>query len=145
MYKTDHEFEKYFNLFDGKRLRSFVNFKMCNNVLRIERGRWLRQDVNNRKCTLCNTKEVGDECHYIFKYPLFTKDRNSVLPTRLCRNPNMYTVQNLMNTVNKRKLVQPCSLYQSSYDMQRIQLNNVVFSLFFFILFYLFFNKNKSI
>ena len=71
-----------------------------------ERGRWLRQDINKRKCTLCNTNEVGDKCHYIC--PLFTEDRNSILPTRLCRNPNMYTVQNFMNTVNKRKLVKLC-------------------------------------
>ena len=48
MYKTDHKFEKYFDIIDGKLLRSFVNFRMCNNVLPIERGRWLRQDVNNR-------------------------------------------------------------------------------------------------
>jgi len=85
MYKTDHTFEKYFDILDGKLLRYFVNFRMCN-VLPIERGRWLRQDINNRKCTLCNTNEAGDECHYTFKCPLFTEDRNSILPTRLCRN-----------------------------------------------------------
>ena len=66
---------------------------MCNNVLPIEKSRWLRQYINNRKCTLCNTNEVGDECHYILKCPLFTEDRYSILPTRICRNPNMYTVQ----------------------------------------------------
>ena len=49
MYKTDHKFEKYFDIIDGKLLRSFVNFKMCNNGLPIEIGRWLRQDINNRK------------------------------------------------------------------------------------------------
>ena len=106
MYKTDHRFEKYFDIIDV--LRSFVNFRMCNNVLPIEKGRWLRQDINNRKCTLCNTNEVGDECHYIFKCPFSTQHRNSILPTRLCRNPNMYTVQNLMNAVNKKKLLKLC-------------------------------------
>ena len=64
-------------------VNSFVNFRMCNNVLPIEKGRWLRQDINNRKCTLCNTNEVGDECHCTFKCPLFTEDRNSIPPTRL--------------------------------------------------------------
>ena len=105
MYKIVHKFVKYFDIIDGKLLRSFVSFRMWNNVLPIEKGCWVRQDINNRKCTLCNTNEVGDECYYIFKCPLFTEDRNSILPTRLCRNPNMYTVHNLMNTVNKRKLV----------------------------------------
>ena len=81
----------------------------------LEKGCWLRQDINNRKCTLCNTNEVGDECHYIFKCPLFTEDRNSILPTRLCKNPNMCTVQNLMNTVEN--YWNYASLYQSSYNM----------------------------
>ena len=54
-------------MLDVKLLRSLVNFRMCNNVLPIERGRWLRQDINNRRYTLCNTNEVDDECHYIFK------------------------------------------------------------------------------
>ena len=47
MYKTDQTFEKYFDIIDGKLLRSFVNFRMCN-VLPIEKGCWLRQDINNR-------------------------------------------------------------------------------------------------
>ena len=42
MYKTDHKFEKYFDIIDGKLLRSFVNFRMCDNVVPIETGRWLR-------------------------------------------------------------------------------------------------------
>ena len=32
---------------------------MCSNVLPIEKGCWLRQDINNRTCTLCNTDVVG--------------------------------------------------------------------------------------
>jgi len=64
-------------------IKIFVNFRMCNNVLPIEKGRWLWQDIKNRKCTLCNTNEVGDECQYIFKRPLFTENRNAILPTRL--------------------------------------------------------------
>ena len=43
-----------------------------------------------------------------FYLPFLTEDRNSILPTILCRTPNMYAVQNLMNTVNKRKLLQLC-------------------------------------
>jgi len=136
IYKTDHKFEKYFDIIDGKLLRSFVNFRMCNNVLPIEKGRWKRQDINNRNCTLCNTNEVGDECHYISKCPLFTEDRNSILPTRLCRNPNKYTVQNLMNTVNKKKLLKLCKFI--SIILYHVK-NLPDFFSFFSILFFSFF------
>ena len=40
MYKTDRKFEKHFDIIDGKLLRSFVNLRMCTNVLPIEKGRW---------------------------------------------------------------------------------------------------------
>jgi len=64
MYKTDHKFEKYFDIMDGKLLRSFVNVRMCNNILPIEKGRWLGLTTEN--VLLCNTNEVGDECHCTF-------------------------------------------------------------------------------
>ena len=67
-------------MLDVKLLRSLVNFRMCNNILPIERGRWLRQDINNRTYTLCNTNEVGDECHCTLNV-FFTEDRNSIPPT----------------------------------------------------------------
>jgi len=74
-----------------------------------ERGRWLRQDINKRKCTLCNTNEVGDKCHYIC--PLFTEDRNSILPTRLCRNPNRYTVPKLDEYCKQKKTIEIMQVY----------------------------------
>ena len=84
---------------------------MCNNVLPIETGRWLRQEY------VCNTNEVGDECHYIFKCPLFTEDRNSILPTRLCRNPNMYTVQHWRILLTNENYWNYASLCKSVYTM----------------------------
>ena len=56
-----------------------VNFRMCNNVLIIEKGRWLRQDINNRKCTpgdepdpgfLATGTKFGEQfsCLYVERY-----------------------------------------------------------------------------
>ena len=84
---------------------------MCNNILPIEKCRWLRQDINNRKCTLCNTNEVGDECHYILKCPLFTEDRNSILPTRLCRNPNNVYCTKLDEYCKQNKTIESMQVY----------------------------------
>ena len=103
IYKTKHKFEQFFELIEVKHLRFFINFRLCNHHLPIERGRWLRQDVSDRKCHLCNCNEVGDEFHHIFKYSVFNNGKNTLLPTKLCRNPNIFTFQNLMNTKNKIK------------------------------------------
>jgi len=78
---------------------------MCNNYLPVEKGRWYRQDLINRKCRLCNLNEIGDEFHYLFKCHLFTDDRTTFISNRLCRNPNVYTYENIMNTKNKKILL----------------------------------------
>ena len=52
---------------EGNFLNYFINFRMCNNYLPVEKGRWCKQDHINRKCPLCNLNEIGDEFHYLFK------------------------------------------------------------------------------
>lgn len=61
MYKSKHECYT-----RGKLLKSFVDFRMCNNYLPVERDRWLRQEIRDRKCQLCNNSEVGDEYSFFF-------------------------------------------------------------------------------
>ena len=67
MFKVEHKFEKYLDILEGKFLNSFINFRICNNYLPVEKGRWYRQDLINRQCRLCNLNEIGDEFHYLFK------------------------------------------------------------------------------
>jgi len=78
---------------------------MCNNYLPVEKGRWYKQDLINRKWRLCNLNETGDEFHYLFKCHFFTDDRTTFISNRLCRNPNVYTYKNEMNTENKKLLL----------------------------------------
>ena len=61
MFKGEHKFEKYLDILEGKFLKSFTNFRMCNNDLPVEK------DVVNRKCHLCNLNEIGDEFQFLFK------------------------------------------------------------------------------
>ena len=55
-------------------LKQFINYRLCNNKLPIETGRWNGVDRHLRKCTLCND-EVGDEYHYVFNCKSFDTDR----------------------------------------------------------------------
>ena len=67
----------------------------------------------------------------------FTDDRNLILLTRLCRNLNKYTVQNLMNIVNKKKLVKLFNFI--SNILYHVQNPSDLLSLFLFYIFPLFF------
>jgi len=57
MFKGEHKFEKYLDILEGKFLKSFTNFRMCNNDLPVEK------DVVNRKYHACNLNEIGDKFH----------------------------------------------------------------------------------
>ena len=61
--RLTHKFEKYLDILEGKFLNSFINFRMCNNYLPVEKGRWYKQGLINRKCPLCNLNELGNEFH----------------------------------------------------------------------------------
>ena len=59
--------------------KSLVNYRMCNNCLPIETGRWSGLDRSQRKCNLCNIDDIGDEFHYIFRCPYFAVIRKHTL------------------------------------------------------------------
>ena len=54
-------------------------FKCSNHYLPIVKGRHLKIPLDDRKCTLCNLNEIGDEFHYMFKCSFFTDQRNKYL------------------------------------------------------------------
>ena len=73
---------------------------MCNNYLPIEKGRWLGIARNDRKCTLCNLNEIGDEFHYIMKCKYFNNLSNNLIPSINNRNQNTIHFCRLMGTEN---------------------------------------------
>ena len=45
----------------------------CNTHLPIEKGRWLGIPRHERVCRLCNAIQLGDEFHYLFSCPFFSR------------------------------------------------------------------------
>ena len=52
-----------------------MNFRMCNNYLPVEKGRWYKQDLINR-----NLNEIGDVFHDLFKCHFFTTIERLLYP-----------------------------------------------------------------
>ena len=122
--------KKYLDISEGKFLNYFINFRMCNNYLPVEKGRLYKQDLINRKCRLCNLNEIGDEFHYLFKCHLFTDDRTTFISNRLCRNPNVYTYENIMNTKNKKILLALGKFFTKVLESVNIHLTDKLFYFF---------------
>ena len=49
----------------------------------MEIGRWNNIPTENRKCTLCDGNDIGDEYHYLFKCNNFLNTRNCFYKTIL--------------------------------------------------------------
>ena len=59
------------------RVRVLMQFRMGSHSLPIEQGRLARPMIPRqlRRCTLCDTRGVGDERHYVFDCPRFAHIR----------------------------------------------------------------------
>ena len=55
-------------------------------------------DYNDRKCTLCNLEEIGDEFHYILLCPVFQQQRQTYLEDQYLTDPNREKFSELMQS-----------------------------------------------
>ena len=85
--------------------RSFVNFRLCNSHLPVEKGRWMGLERNDRKCYLCNLNDIGDECHNILKCPYFNCERNKFIPHVNKNIANIYIFKKIMTDINLDNMI----------------------------------------
>ena len=62
-------------------------------------------DRENRVCALCNTDDVADEYHYIFKCSHFDDKRNECLDRKYSEQPSYNNFSLLFNTNIKLELL----------------------------------------
>lgn len=108
LFKSEHKFENYLIRLPPKLMYHFINYRLCNNRLPIEIGRWNRLDRHLRKCMLCNSNAVGDEFHYVYECAYFDFDRSILTPFIRKRGANCLTFSNLFNENNICKLRKLC-------------------------------------
>ena len=51
--------------------KCFTQLRISSHSLAIEKGRYNMIDKDKRYCTLCNTQQVEDEHHFLFKCPSY--------------------------------------------------------------------------
>jgi hypothetical protein len=68
-----------------------LRFADLKQQLPIETGWWQNISRENRKCTLWNRSQIGDEYHYIFECNYYTPKRKQSLSTLIGirRNKNV--------------------------------------------------------
>ena len=105
VYKTEFEFEKYFCTLPVDLMYTFCKFRCGTHRLPIESGRFFSIERSERICDLCNLGELGDEFHYLFSCDYFKQERYKFLPHDLCKNKNIISFSELMNSQDKYVLI----------------------------------------
>ena len=100
--KDTFKFESYLTKLPFNMRKTLILFRTRNHRLPVEIGRWHNIDINDRKCTCCNT--VGDEFHYLLCCDLFSQDRAHYIKAYFSTNPNIIKFKQLMNTSNISEL-----------------------------------------
>ena len=57
--------EVYGTTLNDKNIFTFCRFRTCNDILPIEIGHWTNVERHNRLCQPCQSREIGDEFHYV--------------------------------------------------------------------------------
>ena len=65
--------ENYFCILPRHLSSIMVRFRTSNHKLLIETGRWYSIDLDDRKCPLCTSNSLGDECHFLLECIVFSK------------------------------------------------------------------------
>ena len=105
IFKQDLNFETYFNTLNKSSYIPLLKFRTSNYKLPIEIGRWENIPLNERKCTLCNKNDIGDDFHYLFICPYFANDRINFLKPYFYRRPNILKYKDLLSNKNKTILL----------------------------------------
>ena len=117
-FKSHLEIEKYLTVLSQKEATALCRFRCGNHKLPIVTGRYNKVEKSERVCPLCNTKAIGNEHHYLFTCPAFTRERSKYINTRYLEPPGAQDIEGLFtceNPTSLSNLSQFCSIIMDSF------------------------------
>ena len=88
-------------LLQPKQWKPMIKLRTSNHYLTVETCCWNNTERHERRCTLCNDNELGDEYHYIFVCDNF---KNLLLPKYYSNCHNMLKFNEILNCKNRKTL-----------------------------------------
>ena len=89
LYKQTFDFEKYFDILPYSKYFIFAKFRTCNHKLTIEIGRYTNTPRQERFCTRCDQRCIGDEFHYVLECSKLKSLRTKYLSIIYTARPNI--------------------------------------------------------
>ena len=106
LFKRDFGFEKYLKVLNKNR-RKQISVLRCSNVkFPIETGRWSNTPRAERYCTLCTSRQIGDEFHYLFlcQNEHVQRIRTKFIPAYYISHPSVDKLKGILSLCNKTVL-----------------------------------------
>lgn len=101
MIKDDVSLELYLKLLPRNLWISMFKFRTDNHKFPVETGRWNDIEYRERKCTLCDSGDVGDNFHYLLICSYFKSQRNLYVDKKYFRRPNILKYKELLSSSDK--------------------------------------------
>ena len=90
------EFEPYLKILSKSSHILLIKFRTANHKLPVETERWKNIPLAERKCTLCNKNDIGNEFHYLLICPYFATERTRLLKPYFFQRPNIFKYISLL-------------------------------------------------
>ena len=103
--KQNLEMPKYLTKLKTIDYLNSLKFRTGNHHLPVETGRWNNIEYSQRKCTLCNLNDIGDEMHMLLICPHFEQTRKSFIKKYYFKHPSMYKFIELMRNESLKILI----------------------------------------
>ena len=100
--------ERYLTILSKNRYSVLVKFRTGNHFFPIETDRWLGIELNDRKCSLCDLNDIGDEIHYLLICPFFEDKRKALIKSYYYKRPNILKFKELLTTQSVNQLHNLC-------------------------------------
>ena len=80
-------------------------FKCANSKIPTIVGRYTNKPLEDRTCTVCESEEIGNEYHYLFKCSKFKDGRIKYLNYYYINNPSEHKMKQLFNESSRKQLL----------------------------------------
>ena len=77
-FKTRLEEEEYIKVEPRDLRRTITSLRSGTNQLRVERGRWKKEVLEDRICLVCDKGQIEDEEHFLVSCPAYDFERNAL-------------------------------------------------------------------
>jgi hypothetical protein len=81
-----------------------TKFRVSSHQLLIEQGRYYKIERSERKCQMCDYRDIEDEFHFILKCPLYKDLRRIYIKTYYWFKPSVFKLIQLLSVQNRKEL-----------------------------------------